>query len=387
MVNGLRISRKYILLLGMCLSVFISGVLSAVGYAGFLILFFCILFLSMNIKIDRVFCASLLCIILLFSRVFIQMIEGTLYDGSIHSLIAQVFVFIYVIMIRSCKVTLLEWKWIFTRFSFYIFIIAIVLLRGNLLQSSPIFFSTFGNFLLIAFGMVLILTQMYDGNEKRFFQLLLFVFIVCTFLSGMRSAVISEVAGIFLLFCYKFVGENRRFNNLIFVLVTVSCFLVPFIYLEFYSPSTDFTRDASFWIQTQVHYYSGSRFFSGRNVLWDYIFPVVSEYFFFGCGVGFSPGMIFDTNLSTHNLFLFIRLELGMLGLLAFIGLLFTVWRSCFLQPMSEVKYAVQSVMFIIMLQQTFSLGLLGGKGVYSILCWTVLLALQNNERKMIDGD
>ena len=315
------------------------------------------------------------------------MLAGNLYDGTVRSLILQVLIFSYIILIRSCKVTLFEWKWIFTRFSFYIMVIALLLLSRNLIQDSPFFGSGFGNFLLLTFGMIFVLMQLYDNYAKWFFQLLLLVIIVFTFLSGMRSAVISELAGIFLFFCYRFAGDNKRFNNLVFILATVSCFLVPYIYLEFYSPSTDFTRDVSFWIQKQVLSYSGSRFFSGRNVLWDYIFPVVSEYFFFGCGIGFSPGMIFETHLSTHNLFLFLRLELGMVGLLAFMWLLYAVWKSIFLQSFNKTKLVIQSVMFAILLQQTFSLGLLGGKGVYSILCWTVFLALLNNERKMVDGD
>ena len=108
----------------------------------------------------------------------------------------------------------------------------------------------------------------------------------------------------------------------------------------------------------------------------------MNEKFLLGYGVGFTPSEIYNTNFSAHNLFFFCRLETGIIGFVAFIVLLFNYLKGFYKNRCSTVVGL--AFMSSLMLQQTFSLGLLSGKGSFAIPCWFAfaILSLQDDTER-----
>lgn len=75
-----------------------------------------------------------------------------------------------------------------------------------------------------------------------------------------------------------------------------------------------------------IQSYSGERANTGRNFLWTSVLRSVSDNPIFGLGPGALPRDIVSTKLSSHNYYLQVYLQVGLLGL-AILGLfLFSVW-------------------------------------------------------------
>lgn len=378
-------SIRFIILIGMMLSIFTPAGFQPLKYLGIVIIIVAVLLMTPRIELDQITSASLFCLFILTGRITIQFFSNEINDGTMRSFFLQAMVFVCVILVHNSVIELDDWNWVFLRFSIYIFIIGTLLLVKGSLVISYYFSSLFGNYLLAAFGMTMILFQSNEKKRARTFILLLMIALfVYTILSEMRSAVVGEVIGFAFMLYTSFKNEGKRVNRLMFILMILICYLIPYFYLELYQPGSDLSYKLSSWLQDTVYNVTGSRFFSGRNTLWLNIIPVLSNSFLLGRGVGFDPGQIFDTNISAHNLFLFIRLEQGIIGLISFVALLFVFWDHFYKQEQNKTKFAVQGFLVAIMIQQTFSLGLVGGKGAFSIICWCVLTALTKRREKSI---
>ena len=382
MKNALIIQGKWFVLLGLSLSIFLLSSYRLVGYIGFAITLISTLHNSKKITIDKLFKASALCMIFIILRFLLQLAMGVWYDGTARSLLLQVFIYFYIIIIRNSTLELNDWRWILERYAFFILILSIYLLLTNQLVSSRLFSTMFGNMVLIGFGISFIMTQLHiDKRVSIFWIILTILFVYLTFESDMRSAVIGEIVAVAFALYTSLRNEGIRFNRIFFFVIIAGIFLVPYIYMELYQPSTEITRTISYTVQQKVLTVFHKRLFSGRNELWPHIFESLKGHQFIGNGVGFNPGQVYETLLSSHNLFLFIRLEQGFIGLLAFIYLIYTLWQDYYFQKVNKSRYFVQGFMVAILMQQTFSLGLIGGKGAFSIGCWTVFIALSNQHK------
>lgn len=377
----LLIKPKLIILVGMLLSIFTANSYKVIGYLGSFTILAGALVSTRRMYADRIFKVAIFCMAVMFCRLIVQLTTNTWYAGTLRSFMLQMMVLLSIILFRNSELKLDEWEWIFIRFDLYIVILGTLLFLTHGLVKSSCFSTMFGNYLLIAFGMTMILYQLYDAKRDRItLGVIMLLLIVYTYLSEMRSAAVGELVGFSYMAYTSARHEGRVSNSITFILLMVLCFSVPYLYMELYNPSSDVTRELAIWLQQKVLVISRSRLFSGRNTIWLHILPAVKESLIFGRGFGFTPSLVYDTSLSAHNLFLFIRMEQGYVGLLAFMLLLFEIWVKYYRQKRNNTKFAAQGFMVAVLIQQTFSLGLVGGKGAFSIICWCVLIALTKRE-------
>jgi len=383
LLKSKRISRGSFLL-GISLSIFLVSTYRIIGYIGFAILLISAVFFVEKIYIDTVCKIVLLCELLLIARFLMQLFFGDIYPDTFRSYLIQAFIYLYILLIRNTMLQLKDWKWIFSRYAIVILIIGIYLFSNNIIEKSEMFSSMYGNILLIGFGISLILTHLETNVKGRIFWIIaLVLFIFLSYESGMRSAFLGELIGVAFSLYVSLRNNGERINKNVFFMVVLLCFFVPYIYLELYSPSSNLMAEISSFLQLFVLRITSKRFFSGRDILWPYIIDSLNGHQFFGHGIGFNPGLIYDTSFSTHNLFLFLRLEQGIIGLVSFVVLLYTFWINYYKLSRNKTMFFVQGFMVTILIQQTFSLGLVGGKGGFSIACWTVLSAFS---KQTIEG-
>lgn len=369
-------TNKILMLTGLTLSIFLLSSYRVIGYIGFAIIIAVAIACAKKIHIDTIFKTAMLCASVLSIRFIIQVLCGQWYANTTGSLLFQIFIYFYIVLIRNSKFRIEDWKWIFSKYALIIFFISIYLLMRNQLSYSSFFSSMFGNIVLVGFGIALIMTSLEKKNRKRLcWLLILIVFIYCTYRSDMRSAVVGEMVGIAFSLYSSIRNEGKRFNKLFFIIVVFVCFSMPYLYLELYSPSTSVTREISSRMQNYILRFSSKRMFSGRNDLWPHIINSFEGHQLLGNGIGFNPGEIYNTALSTHNLFFFLRLEQGLVGLFSFMLLLSVIWEEYYTNKKNKTTFYVQGFLVTVLIQQTFSLGLIGGKGAFSVACWTVFIA------------
>ena len=368
---------KWLMLIGLACVVLLISKLRYIGFIGLAIIIFTVFFSIKKFKIEKFLIFPLFCIVLILFRFLLQFTLGQDYPDTFRSLLSQVFIYFYLILIRNSDFSFVEWKWIFSKYALVLLTIGIYLLLSNQLEKSDFFSSMFGNFLLVGFGITMILTRMeLDERKRRFWAVSMLLFILLTYFSGMRSAVLGECLGLAFSLYSSLRNGGKKFNTIVFALIISICFAIPYVYLEMYLPTSETMAKISELVQSLVLKYTSKRMFSGRDVLWPYVINSLKGHQLFGRGIGYNPAQIYNTAFSTHNLFLFIRLEQGYLGFFSFVGLLYAFWKAFYQQNSNKVNFYVQGFMVAILIQQTFSLGLVGGKGAFSIGCWTVLAAL-----------
>src|SRR5699024_586938 len=66
--------------------------------------------------------------------------------------------------------------------------------------------------------------------------------------------------------------------------------------------------------------------FSGRNEIWNTVIHSILNRPFFGYGVGIRAPDVAETESTTHNMYLQVLLEVGLVGFILFLLFLFSIW-------------------------------------------------------------
>ena len=364
---------QWIILVGFILSPFMLGIYRIIGYIGLGLILLGIFINTKRFKFNGISITALGLIGLVSIRVMIQLWTNTVYSNTVRSAVLQILTYLYIIGVCNSEISLMKWKWILDKAALSYFIVGVFLLFTKQIAYSDYFSSMYGNVLLVVFGVFLI--DLYIDNNRKIFNVIKIILsLILIVFSEMRSALAGALIGVIYSFLPTTIINNKRINRIIFVVLMAICFIVPYIYLELSRPSSDFMSTVSSFLQDFTVKTTGHRFFSGRNSIWMYVLDYVKDDSFLGGGIGYNPAQIYETTHSAHNLFLFIRLEQGLVGLSIFVLLLMHIWNKYNTNMKGKMKKVVQAVFIAIMFQQTFSLGLLGGKGVFSFFAWAVLI-------------
>ena len=199
--------------------------------------------------------------------------------------------------------------------------------------------------------------------------LLIVLFVMIQYWAGSRAALLSSIICITL---YWVFNKLIKYGNWVFWVWAIICFLIPIIYVQILKWPFYRTIDEIFLK------YTGHRFFSGRQAIWERAFEKINESPLIGQGIGFR----LDTSnlyqgasegMSVHNLFLYILLQIGIIGLLIFCILFFRLWKSFSKKKLKQAG-CMKAFLLAVLLQQTFSLGLVSGKMGFAVVCWFLLM-------------
>lgn len=114
--------------------------------------------------------------------------------------------------------------------------------------------------------------------------------------------------------------------------------------------------------------------FSGRNVIWQSIASYIQQRPVFGYGSGFHyQDIAFNSELSSHNLYLEILLQLGIIGLMVLIWL-FTSIFGFFKNNINDNRVKLSASFFIgILVNQTFEISLLQASVLIGLVQWIII--------------
>lgn len=113
--------------------------------------------------------------------------------------------------------------------------------------------------------------------------------------------------------------------------------------------------------------------YSGRQELWPLILVKISESPLIGHGSGATPQNLLNVELSSHNLYLQVLLQVGVLGLGVLIVLLLSIWDNMARAlNIPRVRFAAAAFLSII-LHQMSEVSLIQNQFAMGILQWTLI--------------
>ncbi|WP_269051143.1 O-antigen ligase family protein [Sporosarcina sp. G11-34] len=116
----------------------------------------------------------------------------------------------------------------------------------------------------------------------------------------------------------------------------------------------------------------GKNFFSGRQVLWKDMLVQINDKLFFGFGVGTRAGDITEYRLSSHNQYLQLLTEVGLVGLIAFIVLLWSIW-ILLIKKNNFTSNLSASFLIGILVYESFELSLFQNNYSIGLLMWLIM--------------
>lgn len=371
---------QLLLTLGLILSIFIMTSLKVIGYLGLLLVLFASLIeivqKGTKIRVDGVLISSVLFILILCFRLITQ---SELYVNTFNSIFVQSLFVMLGVVVKSSKVTYAKWEKPVLLYLIFVLGLGVCLFCLSSLESSVLFGSSYGNLLFIAFSLSLIL---FSRTRKKYIFFLLILALFLSWCSGMRSAFFAEICmvGVYLFLSCRRNSIKRNTYLMIVWAVALICILVPYLYIGLFNAKNGVGTwsTVSNYLVGFVREKTGANFFSGRQEIWMNVIEALKLKPFLGYGIGFSVSNIYDTHLSAHNLFLFCRLETGVLGLMAFLYVLINYMKQIY----RNVRFRIEGLAFVVgvLVQQTFTLGLLSGKGSFAVLCWFIFAVLSIDE-------
>jgi O-antigen ligase len=230
--------------------------------------------------------------------------------------------------------------------------------------------NTYSCVLLCQFGFLSILSKM---HKTRFLDLaILLIIAVLTFFTNSRAAFLSIV-----LYILAFVILNHRYrkkkNNVFLSALMfggVLLFVVGFTYIYpqlFSTPLGNALQEFSL-----EHF--DKLFFSGRNVIWSQLIEAIHEKPLFGYGLDATPSSIYNTVLSSHNLYLQTILQVGFVGfVLIFAPLFCAAVKMIKSRNISTVSISSFCFLLVVLFHECFEVSLTQNFLVCGLQMWFII--------------
>lgn len=203
-------------------------------------------------------------------------------------------------------------------------------------------------------------------NTKYKF-LTIFLFSTIHFAMGERtSAIVLIIIYVVYLILNKIKNSKILYRSIFIgvVLVTIG-FVFAYVQLQ-YSEIGDIINEI--FVE-----YTGGRFFSGRNRIWEVTFNFIKEAPILGHGI--DNGLLHSAgiNQSTHNTYLYILLQGGIVGLFIFIAFMYSIWERYFNFLDNEIVVTAAAYLIGILVFINFELTMLRNTVVTAIFMWLIL--------------
>lgn len=192
---------------------------------------------------------------------------------------------------------------------------------------------------------------------------------VVTYVAQSRTAMLVIAIFLFLYIFFKHIIWTKRNSAFIFWTANIIYLIIPVTYV--------FLSNSRYRVQLDLlaEHYTHHRFFSVRDLLWSGAAVQIQEHPLFGNGIGArleTAAFYADSSeVSTHNLYIYILMQLGVVGLIFFCILFYKIWKKFILDQRNTPVY--MAFMIALLLQQVFSLGLVSGKMGFALLSWCIL--------------
>lgn len=209
------------------------------------------------------------------------------------------------------------------------------------------------------------------GYKKRNRQLKAFVILllvtVLIFLTGSRSIMLALAFGLVTYISWRYFSKSKALYNLYFGLVSTFIFFTtlisPYIYRSKYFPM----------LNQLSHRLFDKPLLTGRDNIWRNLIDAISIKPWTGYGASYAPTNLYETNFSSHNLYLQIALQVGLFGVILLFIFLFRLWNKSYIYSADSRTRVVCSFLIAIIIHQTFEVSLTQNYFVIGLIQWMII--------------
>lgn len=245
----------------------------------------------------------------------------------------------------------------------YLFLLLYVFIRTGIVNTN-----TIGSYAyLLSFFPLLY----YIGYRGKVSYIGIFIVIITSlgiiYFTGTRSIFFAVFFSLLTFILWKYISSKKLYFNMYFIIITSMIFIITFFYPQI-RMLNNFEKYNSLSIT-----YTGKSLLSGRHTLWEALIELIKMQPFLGYGSGILPNDLIDIDLTSHNLYIQIALQVGVFGLVMLLMILFLIWRKYWLNA-NNPKVKLASCYFIgIFAYQVFEVTLTQNNFGAGVLQWLII--------------
>lgn len=220
---------------------------------------------------------------------------------------------------------------------------------------------------LTSFLLIGISSNMYLLNKRKIYIIYGVLFSYMMYISNTRSSILAFILVILAYIFYDIISLNRFTWRLSICLIIMSIIFIAYIY-----PSIDQLPGFGNWNRV-IYELTGKSIFSGRNTIWRQSMEHILRRPFFGYGTGVQLSEITNVEVSTHNLYIQILLQNGIIGFGVFMFFITSIWQL-FYKNREDAVVKFNACFFVgIIYQNMFEVTLLQNNMAIAIMQWFII--------------
>lgn len=286
--------------------------------------------------------------------------------NALYSFLLQTLLLFFISLLTSIT---LDERAIENIFKWGRFLCSILLIPASIiaLEGGRIAFVKFNDYFSpVIYKIMLPCTFFFIPNTKhKFPKILFFSFIYFRVVERTSSFVLIIVYIIYLVL--EKAKKHKGLYKLIFAgtLILIIGFTYGYVQLQY--------TETGQAINIIIREYTGGNFFSGRNVIWHVAFNYIKESPIWGYGLDNRLLRFAGIDLSTHNTYIHILLQGGMVGLFIFIMFMYTIWEEYFNNLDNDIVRTAASYLIGTLIFINFELTLIQNSVVVALFLWFIL--------------
>lgn len=204
---------------------------------------------------------------------------------------------------------------------------------------------------------------------KRFFWFFIILINLILIIVGQARAIWLALLIGFLVFVLweRILTKNKLIFYSLFWVVIFVIITVTILY-----PLASTHPDAAIWNQF-IKEYTGANLFSGRDRFWLLLIEVILQKPIIGYGASAVPSHFIPIGLSSHNLYIQIALQVGLLGLGLVWLLLLNIWKIFYFGKKSIYVRLAGSFFIAMLIYQIFEVSLTQNNLAVGLVIWLVM--------------
>ncbi|WP_440962439.1 O-antigen ligase family protein [Paenibacillus nitricinens] len=254
---------------------------------------------------------------------------------------------------------------------FYILII-FVLVNEFLFKINGVYIVFYKTILMYMFFLMI-------KTKKIYYVSIITIFLL--FINSTRSSILTIILFLIIYKLLEKIKYSKKAYKLIFFVLTSLILLIPIAYISLKHIPLGVD------INNISREYFNKNFFSGRDIIWDISYQFIKESVFLG--YGFSNNILVSNGIlaSTHNIFISLLLQGGVVLLILFLFFMYTLWMSFFGKLDHDIVRISASFILPLMLRASFDLIFLENDLILSINMWIIICVglMVSNDFKLND--
>nr|WP_277952332.1 O-antigen ligase family protein [Staphylococcus hominis] len=212
-----------------------------------------------------------------------------------------------------------------------------------------------------------ILLRIFTTKKRLIPYIFLLIALVILLASDTRSVLLSIFIGAIIYFIWNTIVKNKGLSIFLFILIIVSFGSIVFVYPKL--PNWSQYGKLEAWMLE----HTGKSIMSGRADIWGRLNNLIDLRPIFGFGPNTVATDVIGREASSHNLYINMALQIGYLGLLIFILILFTIFMSYVSKGSNRLVKLSAAAFIAILAHQLFEITLVQNQLSIGLLQWLVI--------------